>query len=139
MNCRCYQITLRVKNIRHKSGAVGSVAWGAGRKVRGRIRDNGQNILRSSFRTGGSRGPIHFQIFLLIAFLEEDISEIIIMGYLIIFMECSKILFFLLIIPMGTRKNFFENRRTFGQRPSKIYSRLLPLGFRDSPKSSSRC
>jgi len=42
---------------------------GAGLTVTGRIRDIGQNVLESSFRTGSSNTPSYFQIFLIIAFL----------------------------------------------------------------------
>jgi len=44
----------------------------AGLAVTGRIRDIGQNILQSSFKTGiSSSSPSYFQIFFLIAFLDE--------------------------------------------------------------------
>ena len=45
--------------------------WGPGLVVTGRIHDIGQNVLQSSFRGGSSNTPSYFQIFLLIALLQE--------------------------------------------------------------------
>jgi len=45
--------------------------WGAGLAVIGQIRNIGQNVLRSVFQTGSGSSPCYFQIFSLIAFLEE--------------------------------------------------------------------
>ena len=65
------------KTFVHKSGAVRSVAWifitgaPAGLAVIGRIGNIGQNVLQSVFQTGSGRSPRYFQIFSLIAFLEE--------------------------------------------------------------------
>jgi len=49
----------------------------------GRIRDTRQNVLQYSFVTGSSSSPSYFQIFSLIAFLEEAfIRNIIIILYI---------------------------------------------------------
>jgi len=45
--------------------------WGAGRAVTRRIRDIGQNILQSSFRTGRSKNRSYCHIFFHTAFFEE--------------------------------------------------------------------
>jgi hypothetical protein len=45
--------------------------WSAGLAVTGRILDIGQNVLQSSFRGGSCNTLSYFQIFLLIAFLQE--------------------------------------------------------------------
>ena len=46
--------------------------WGAGLLVTGRLRDIGQNVLRSSFERGrSSSGHSYCQIFLLMAFFDE--------------------------------------------------------------------
>jgi hypothetical protein len=56
--------------------------------VAGRIRDIGQNVLKYSFVTGRSSSPSYFQIFSLIAFLEEafiiNILIILYINYIII-------------------------------------------------------
>jgi len=44
--------------------------WAAGLMVIGRIRDSGQNVLQY-FETGSSNTLSYFQIFFLIAFIEE--------------------------------------------------------------------
>ena len=45
--------------------------WSAGLAVTGRIRDIVKNVLQSSFRCGSSNTLSYFQIFFLIAFLQE--------------------------------------------------------------------
>ena len=141
MNYRCHQITTASEIFLHKSGAVRSVDWifiirGAGLAVSGGICDNGQKVLQSYFQTGNSSGPSYFQIFFLIAFLEEpfirNIIIILCINYHTIII-CNNnnnavinnnhgrlqglILFFK--IATGTRKNFFEIYRQFGHPPAK--------------------
>ena len=48
--------------------------WGAGLTVTGRIRDVGQNGLKSSFQTGNSNSPSYCHIFFLITFLKDFIK-----------------------------------------------------------------
>jgi hypothetical protein len=76
MNYRCDQTILRVQHFyTNRSGAkfwLDIYHWGVGLAVTGRIRDIGQNALQSSFQTGSGSSPIYCQIFLLVAFLDED-------------------------------------------------------------------
>jgi hypothetical protein len=43
----------------------------AGMAVSGRIRDSGQNVIQSSFKTGSSSSLSYFQIVFLVAFFEK--------------------------------------------------------------------
>jgi hypothetical protein len=54
--------------------------WSAGLAVTGRILDIGQNVLQSSFRGGSCNTLSYFQIFLLIAFLQEAFIRNIMIG-----------------------------------------------------------
>jgi hypothetical protein len=92
MNYLCFQITLRVKTFFTQIGS-GAKCWldichcGAGLAVTDRIPDIGQNHVQFSFQTERGRSPSYFQIFFLIAFLEEAfIRNIIIpcINYIII-------------------------------------------------------
>ena len=75
MNYRYYQIKLQWNILTQ----IGSSAkcwldiyhWGAGLEVSGSIQDIGKKVSQSPFQTGSSSSPSHFQIFFLIAFLEE--------------------------------------------------------------------
>ena len=75
MNYRCYQIILRVKqfytNRETPYEVLTGYHCGAGLTVTGLIRDIGQNVLQSCFGTESSNSPSSFQIFFLIAFIEE--------------------------------------------------------------------
>ena len=61
MNYRCYQIQLKVqhfyKNWERCEVLTGYLSLGAGLAVNGRIRDNGQNILKTSLQTESSKKP----------------------------------------------------------------------------------
>ena len=48
-----------------------SNVWGVGLSVTGPIRDNGRNVLLSSFRTGSNSGPRYFHVIFLVAFLAK--------------------------------------------------------------------
>jgi hypothetical protein len=96
--------------------------WGVGLAVTERIRDIGQNVSQSPIQTGSSSSHSYCQMLLLIAFLEEDfignhdnynnrIINNIYVGFQYIIL--------LLKIPVGLRKNFFENLRLFGHGPQK--------------------
>ena len=75
MNYHCYQILLRVKhlytNLERCEVFLGNLSRSAGLVVTGRIRNIGQNVLQSVVQTGSGSSPSYFQIFSLIAFLEE--------------------------------------------------------------------
>jgi hypothetical protein len=96
--------------------------WGVGLAVTERIRDVGQNVSQSCIQTGSSSSHSYFQIILLIAFLEkafignyDNYNNTIINN---IYVGLQDIIL-LLKIPMGLRKNLFENLRQFGQGPEK--------------------
>ena len=116
--------------------------WGAGLVVTVLIRDIGQKVLQSYFQTASSSNTSYFQIFFLIACLEEAFIRNTIItlcsNYTIIICINNnnavinnnnnyvriKDLILLLKIPMGTRKNFFEIYWQFGH-PSSRDSRAL--------------
>ena len=64
--------------------------------MNGQIRDTGQKVLQSSFRTGSSNTPSYFQIFLLIVFLEKaviiSITIIQRINYTILIIICINLL-----------------------------------------------
>jgi hypothetical protein len=128
---------------------IGSVAkcwldiyhWGAGLAMAGRIRDIGQNVMKS-FQTGNISNPSCFHILCLIAFLEEAFSRnIIIVVYIdYIIIVCInnnnnnnnavinnnyrtlQDLILLFKTPKGTRKYFFDLYRPFGHAPSESFA-----------------
>jgi hypothetical protein len=99
---------------------------GVGLAVTGRIRDIGQKVLQSSFQAGSSGSPSYFHISFLIAFLEEDFIEnvIIIICFTynkdVINNNYGKLknLTLLLKITKDKRKNIFDICKRFGQAPS---------------------
>jgi hypothetical protein len=94
MNYRRYQITAEKHFYTNRGGAkcwLDIYHWGAGLAVTGRIRDNGQTILQSSFETGTSNSPSYFQIFFLITFLEEEAFMRNIIYYELILQIISKL------------------------------------------------
>ena len=111
--------------------------WGAGLAVTGRIRDNGQKVLQSSFRTGSNDSPSYFHIFFVIAFLADTfIRNIIILlciNYIIIiYINDNTVinnnsgrlqnLILLFKISIGTRKDFFEICIQVRHAPSKSFA-----------------
>ena len=57
---------------------TGYLPLGAGLVVTGQIRDNGQNVLQSSFQTGGDISPNYCHKFFLVTFLAEALIKNII-------------------------------------------------------------
>jgi hypothetical protein len=72
MNYRGYKIILRVEHFytNRERLEVYIYRWGAGVAVTGRIRDIGQNVLRSASQTGRSSSPSYFHIFFRFAFID---------------------------------------------------------------------
>jgi len=143
MNCFYYQITLRMKHFyTNRNGAkcwLDIYHWGKGLAVTGWIRDIGQNVLLSYFKTGSSSSSSYFHISFLIAFLEKFfISNIIIVIYInyiivicinennaVINNNCERIqdLILFFSIPMDTRKDIFEIYWQFGHTSSKSFAK----------------
>jgi len=81
MNYPCYEVVLQMKHfyaIPERCRVLSEYHLGADLAVTGRIRDIGQNVLKSSFRTGSSSSPSYFHFFFRIAFLEEAVIRHII-------------------------------------------------------------
>jgi hypothetical protein len=133
-----------VKHLRtHRSGAncwLDSYRWGAGLAVTGWIRNIGQNVLPSYFKTANISNRSYCHMLLLIAFLAEAFIRHIIMLWIkdtiIIIIRISnnnnalintyyerrQDFILLFKIPMDTRKDLFEIYRKFRLAPSRRFA-----------------
>jgi hypothetical protein len=138
MHYRCYQIKLRAKHIktnRQRCEAwLDIYHWSVGVAMTGRICDNGQSVLQSSFQTGISAIPRYLQIYFLIEFLEEAlirIKIILCVNYTIIYFSNTNAVihdnlwritrpYFFFKIAVDKRKVFFAVYGQYGHAPSNV-------------------